>query len=578
MSVDIYKDGRRAAALLLNQLGYANDVEAQRFLDGVKLVGNRSEAYIPSCFKLQEEAVGIQLAVATVLQKLSVLKYGRPQTVSLDSDHAILTMMAPYLVNVDGVEFIKFNTDWEEGPEAPKAQRFRFLYNNIYPTADNRWIYLNAKFDNTRVLLSHLGFGDQEIELLHRLTREDPERFIQMIQHKTKQQVAADLEQRMNKHHHVAVASMDRAKFDASEHGRIINTYPFIEVDPILHPIRPSDPFAWKRTPLPQGSRGTNPPQILDGIKVVEIARILAGPKAGTFLASMGARVVKVQSPNLEDMPPYGIDTQIGKRSIFLDLKNKQERETLKDMILDADVVIQNYAYGALDRLGFGPQHCAEIVKNRDRGLIYVQSNCFGFHGPLAPNPGFDALGQMVTGIHSAMENFAPYDPAPPLGDSMPTPIPFPVCDLSTAQFCALGVLVALHRRALYGGSYVVQSSLTQAALYVQAVGQYPDDVARNTFSAYPPRRAYYLEHPVYAMDLCSRQMPKIRPQTFRDEFFFKDTKSPYGVVRILKQPLQLDLTPLRYRWSTRPFGFDKDVKGFIEPPADESDSPNARL
>ncbi|KAJ3337209.1 hypothetical protein HDU93_001451 [Gonapodya sp. JEL0774] len=421
MTVDIYKDGRRAASLLLNQLGYANDTDAHRFADEVKLSGNRHEAYIPSCFKLQEEAVGIQLAVATLLQKLTVLKYGRTQKIALDTDHAILTMMSAYLVTVRGEEYIKVNDDWEAGPEAPKAQKFRFLYSNLYPTADNRWIYLHAKFDNTYKLLSNLGFSKHESELLHRLTKEDPAKFIEIMQAKTKQQNAAEIEERMNKNHHVAVASMDRAKFDESEHGKIISTYPFIEVDPIPHPTRPSEPFAWKPTPLPPASKGTNPDQILDGIKIVEIARILAGPKAGTFLASMGARVVKVQSPNLEDMPPLGYDTQVGKRSIFLDLKDTKDRETLKQMILEADVVTQNYAHGALDRLGFGPRHCAEIVKNRDKGIIYLQSNCFGYHGPLAANPGFDPLAQMVTGIHSAMEKFVKYDPKPPGGDTMPT-------------------------------------------------------------------------------------------------------------------------------------------------------------
>jgi len=267
-------------------------------------------------------------------------------------------------------------------------------------------------------------------------------------------------------------------------------------------------------------------------------------------------------------MPTLAYDTQLGKRSIFLDLKNKDDRATLVKMIQEADVVTQNYAYGALDRLGFGPKQVADMVKDRSKGIIYVQSNSFGFHGPMAPNPGFDPLAQMITGIHAEMAKYQPFDPKPALGE-MPVSIAFPVCDLSTAQMCALGVLTALYRRAQFGGSYVVQTSLTQAALFIQAVGKYPDDVTRATFANLPPRKPYYLETPVYGQQLAVEYLPKLKPEVFGKELFTEDKNTPYGTVRFLNQPLHFDKTPLRYRWSTRPFGYDKDVKGFIDPPAD---------
>ncbi|KAI9034271.1 CoA-transferase family III domain-containing protein [Hyaloraphidium curvatum] len=573
MAVDIHAGARGAASILLNQLGFAGDAEAKSYADAVEITGSRTDPWVPAPFKIMEEATGIQVAVATVMNKLTKLKYGKAQSAKVSTDHAALTMAAPYLTHVNGEDYVKVSVDWEKGPEAPAAQDFRFLYANVYPTKDNSWIYLNAKFDSTKKLLTNLGFTQAENDLMHQLVKTDRPRFFKMMTEKVRSWDSHALEERMNANHHVAVANMDRAKWDASEQGKAIAPYPFIEVDAIPNPSGSAG--AWKPTPLPRDTARTNPPQLLEGLKVVEIARILAGPKAGTFLASMGAQVVKVQSPVLEDIPTLGYDTQVGKRSIFLDLKDNTDRATLTAMIKDADVVIQNYAYGALDRLGFGPKQVAEMVKDRDRGIIYVQSNCFGFHGPMAPNPGFDPLAQMVTGIHAEMAKFQLYDPKPPFGEHMPTSIAFPVCDLSTAQFSALGVLTALLRRATVGGSYLVQTSLTQAALFIQAVGKYPDDVTRKIFSALPPRQPYYMQTPVYGTLLAVKYLPKVRPELYDEKLYTEDRQSPYGTVKYLNQPLQLGTTPLRYRWSPRPFGYDK-VKAFVDPPEDAGASAGA--
>src|ERR1700712_882763 len=144
--------------------------------------------------------------------------------------------------------------------------------------------------------------------------------------------------------------------------------------------ILPSEP-PWTVTtlessspPIPfrQTSSQTSKPQILAGIKVLELCRIIAGPSIGKGLAEYGAQVIKVTSPNLSDVPFFQIDVNLGKHTCDLDLKTTPGRTAFEKLLQEADVVLDGYRPGALERLGYGQKELVELTKNRGKGIVYV--------------------------------------------------------------------------------------------------------------------------------------------------------------------------------------------------------------
>lgn len=441
----------------------------------------------------------------------------------------------------------------------PPDYHFRYLWANIFPTKDNDWIFLSAKFDKPEKLLGTCGFTPKEAAELIKGDGKiifDPKRLLDEVGNKIKSKWnALDIEAEMTKKHHCAVVPLSYQAFLKTEQGKILNEKPAIEIDALPHPDISKN---WPPAGLPDVPQ-TSPPRLLLGVNVIELTRVLAGPRVGTCLASYGTNNIKISSPDLEDFPQLVFDTNVGKRSAFLDLKSKEGKAQMRKLISEADIVVSNYAWGALDRLGFGPRQCAEIVKDRNRGIIYVESNCFGFHGPYAKNPGFDKLAQMISGVCYEQGKYTNYQPAP--SQPIPTSVPIPFCDMTTGHFGSLGAMAALYRRALHGGSYLVRASLTQTAMWYQRLGYYPPEVTKQLMASYPPQDVDApLFPPRIDSFLAAEILPVYRPDVF-DPKFFMDTKGPCGEVRMIRPPVKMSLAPLRYVLPTRPIGYDPEAR-----------------
>lgn len=139
----------------------------------------------------------------------------------------------------------------------------------------------------------------------------------------------------------------------------------------------------------------------LKGCRVVELAHIMAGPVCGLMLADMGADVIKVEKPNGDDtrrMVPPQIEGESAafmmmnrnKRGVSLDLKTEAGREALRRLLMKADIVIENYRKGTMEKLGLG----YETLRKENPGLIYVEISGFGRTGPYAERGGFDLIAQ----------------------------------------------------------------------------------------------------------------------------------------------------------------------------------------
>ncbi|PWW04012.1 crotonobetainyl-CoA:carnitine CoA-transferase CaiB-like acyl-CoA transferase [Hoeflea marina] len=201
----------------------------------------------------------------------------------------------------------------------------------------------------------------------------------------------------------------------------------------------------------------------LAGMKVIELAHIMAGPVCGLMLADMGADVIKVEKPDGDDtrrfLPPAigGVSAAYlmmnrNKRGIALNLKDPKAVEVLKTLLRDADVVIENYRMGTMEKLGLGYETLREI----NPGLIYCEISGFGRTGPYANRGGFDLIAQGMSGLMSITGE----GPGRP-----PVKSGAPVSDITAGILGALGVAAAYARKLVTGEGQRVDTSLFEAAI-----------------------------------------------------------------------------------------------------------------
>src|SRR5262249_11152131 len=146
----------------------------------------------------------------------------------------------------------------------------------------------------------------------------------------------------------------------------------------------------------------------LAGVRVVELTSYVSGPYAGMLLADFGAEVVKIEQPPDGDPfrswgssgdNPFFASVNRNKKSVVLDLKDPQGLAQARALIERADVLVENFRSGALDRLGLG----YAALRETNPGLIYCSITGFGGHGPYAQKPGYDTVGQGLGGILSLL-------------------------------------------------------------------------------------------------------------------------------------------------------------------------------
>jgi formyl-CoA transferase len=209
----------------------------------------------------------------------------------------------------------------------------------------------------------------------------------------------------------------------------------------------------------------------LAGLVVVDVSRALAGPHAGMMLGDLGARVIKVESPEGDDSrgwgPPflhgsdgrehasYFLSCNRNKESVAADLKSEAGRALLAALVARADVLIENFRPGVLDRLGFGVARLHEINPR----LVILSITGFGHDGPEGTRPGYDQIAQGEGGIMSVT------GPSP----DQPTRVGVPIGDILAGMYGAYGVLAALTERNRTGRGQVVRTSLLAAAVGAHA-------------------------------------------------------------------------------------------------------------
>jgi crotonobetainyl-CoA:carnitine CoA-transferase CaiB-like acyl-CoA transferase len=203
------------------------------------------------------------------------------------------------------------------------------------------------------------------------------------------------------------------------------------------------------------------------GLKVIDVSQGVAGPYCAMLLAQYGADVIKVEPPGVGDWArnlgvvygehcAYSIPANLGKRAIALDLKQEDGRAILWRLLRGADVFLQGFRPGVIDRLGFGYPDVAE----REPRIIYLSVSGFGQTGPLAERPAMDPILQAYTGL--TVENKGE--------DGIPHRTPIIAIDMTTALYAYSAVSTALYARRDESRGRHIEASLLQAAAGLQVV------------------------------------------------------------------------------------------------------------
>ncbi|MDQ8035608.1 MAG: CoA transferase [Bordetella sp.] len=203
----------------------------------------------------------------------------------------------------------------------------------------------------------------------------------------------------------------------------------------------------------------------LDGLKVVDLSRVLGGPLCAQILGDHGADVVKVEGPMGDEtrtwgppfdkhgMASYFAGINRNKRTVCLDLSRPEGREVLLQMLESADVLIENFKVGTFERWGIGFD---DVLSQRFPRLIHCRVTGFGATGALGGLPGYDAAVQALSGIMSING-----DP-----DGEATRVGVPIVDVTTGLSAVIGVLMALHERETSGRGQSIESALYDNALF----------------------------------------------------------------------------------------------------------------
>lgn len=462
---------------LLSNPKIAQDIpkEANDFASRITFKGTDLPS-IPINWRFAESAASLKAFEACIVSALLKRKYDVDLTgAEINTDHAQLFFMSVLLwqihpdtehvismmgKNVDKVDELIPNYDFHK----MASSLYRLCTTNIYRTKDGKYFHLHGSMDPNPSLES-IGLPADRPELK---TWEDAmQPFIDKmatVDSAEMQHLASDVYRQAG----VIAETVD--SFRASEHGKANAHVGLFEIHPAPNPAH--RPSWWPSSPQ------TSPARPLAGLKVVDLTRVIAAPAVTRGLAELGASVMRVTSPNLADFSSLHIDLGWGKWQCSLDLKTDEGKERLRALIRDADVVVQGYRPGVLDKYGFSQQGVIDLVKDRDRGIISVQENCYGWNGPWYYRSGWQQISDACVGISVG------FGKAMGLRDNEAVTPVFPNSDYMTGIGGMTGILCALMRRAEEGGSYKVDVALNYYNQWLaDAVGEYPVDVWQDVWT-----------------------------------------------------------------------------------------------
>ncbi len=418
--------------------------------------------------RLASASAAALAALGTAVANVWRVRSGAAQDVAVDTARAIQALRT-------------YHYSLKNGRRLPGGKGPLQAYHR---TVDGRWIYIYGHH-----IFGH--FMDAALELLN------------CAHHATAIDAAIakwngfELEEALNARGVPAAIVRTEAEWAAHPQGQWLAARPVVDIE------RTGDSVP---EPLPPGQRP------LSGVRVLDLTHILCGPYITRALAEQGADVLRLSSVDVRDPESVLVDTGWGKRSAYIDLNNDADLQQVRRLIADADIVVQSFRPGALDRLGLAAGDMARLRP----GITVVSVSAYGTGGPWASRGALEALGQAVAGISDAEAL-----------DGRPRSVRTGTMnDYLGAYLGAAGALAALLRRHRSGGSHHVKVSLARTSMWVRELGTMPE---------------------------ASAHMAKPYAEPVAPTLLTAAT--PYGEVTALRSAIDYSATPGRWDLPTAPLG-----------------------
>ncbi len=448
-------------------------------------------------FFMAETLAAVVGAQGLVLSELWALKTGRRQKVTINGEEAAINLTSFLHQRQNG-----FPVHFPD-PIYPSV--------GFYQCQDGRWIFLNGGYPHLRnILLKILDCSND----------------VNAIEKSVSQWDSFILEETIAAQEGCGDVLRSRDEWLQHPQGMFLKDHPPIVIESL-----------GKSNPKPLHAGDKRP---LSGIRVLDLTHVIAGPTCARSLSEHGADVLHIPAPHLPSIFPFVIDTGHGKRNAHLDLREEIHREHLKELIKTADIFIQGYQPGKIASFGFSPEEVAKINPH----IIYVTLSCFGDGGPWGRRPGFEQLGQTVSGMAFEYSK----------NMTKPSLVPAFPCDYITGYLGALGTMMALYRRSTQGGSYHVHISLTKSAMFVMDQG-----------SCIPEKDS-----------LTWPEEQHVKP-------YMIHSQGPYGDIHHLRPMVGLSETHPRWDLPPSPFGAHKPIwlerpLGSLKPKDNQLNKENIKL
>ncbi|KAI2605673.1 CoA-transferase family III [Hypoxylon fragiforme] len=464
--------------------------------------------FLPAPVKCTESSTALWALLATFGNTIASERYGLvEQKVVVNSDVASIFLFSFLLLRVGGKpisdpELVKRYSIYDT---TRQFTHWRRLVTNVYPTRDGRWFHLHGGLNSDRSLRM-LGLP------LHRDVADEMDA-IDGLSEGAQKFDAEWLDIEANEYWRQAGGiCLTPEEYKESEQGKAV-------ADDGLYTLE--EFTSEKLPPVPWPRVNTETYRPLEGIKIVDLTRAIAGPTIAKLAALFGATVVRVSNTKLPDLGIVLFESNLGKRDAHLDLKTEEGRSAVLDLIKDADVVLDGYRPGVLEKLGFGPTYVLEMAKRRGKGIVYARENCYGWKGPWKHRSGWQQISDAVTGIAWLFARM--WDMDEPV-------MPFlPNSDFQTGIVGCIGIMNALYQRSKKGGNYLVSMSLNQLNSFLMSLGTQSPEVQQSLREMWPNMKFRHYDDLHRQMRVLTSTLPRVAPQVV-DPRYFRTIKAHLGV------------------------------------------------
>ncbi|KAF9870901.1 caib baif family protein [Colletotrichum karsti] len=487
----------------------------------LKFVGGDDKPFVLTPLKITESSASLTALLATAANVVAADRYGIDyQDIEVNTDAATLFLESVLLPTIGGKQFLqnpKMLQELAKMDVHDMSKPIRRYATNVYQTKDGRWYHLHGSM-NAEPTMKMMGVENLDVS---------PEEAIKIYAEKVSQWNSKEIEEVANEQYKQAgVVCYTPDEFFASEQGKIMSEEPLWSSTRVSAPRK-----AW---PQSKDNHGFKP---LAGIRIIDFSRVIAAPAVSKMLSVLGADVLRVSNDKLPEYPSTMPDLQTGKRDVNIDLKTEKGKQTFRELVEGADILVDGYRPGALKRLGFD----TTSLRKLNPSLIYMRENCYGFKGPLAHRSGWQQISDCLVGVSHLQGKFLGLEEAV-------VPL-LPNSDYQTGLIGAVACIQALLARSKEDVTFDIDISLTQYNIWYYKLGLHSEQQQRELRERDPQFKPRHFDDMGTLVGKTHECWKRIRPDLFmHPEYFWDMSGEGYGLeenINILAPAFKFESTTL---------------------------------